>query len=223
MLRCLHSLDVLSSFLWLGFDTLHQATPLQLCPPYLSLALTSTCWSSPLCGCPPSSSWLWHFTSLPLLEIDPSHSAWALILLTGLPSECVSFSSSLVCDNLLQVNTVWMLSLLFVDYSTPAPTPNPCIDPSSPYWGSEFRCWITPILLQGYPPQILRLSYTHAGLPLHMDALLISLRLCCPCWITLTCWCPQLAWPVTSHWADLLCTSWCHSDSDSALCHGFRT
>lgn len=167
MLRCLHSLDVLSSFLWLGFDTLHQATPLQLCPPYLSLALTSTCWSSPLCGCPPSSSWLWHFTSLPLLEIDPSHSAWALILLTGLRSECVSFSSSLVCDNLLQVNTVWMLSLLFVDYSTPAPTPNPCIDPSSPYWGSEFRCWITPILLQGYPPQILRLLHPCWATPPH--------------------------------------------------------
>lgn len=212
-----HSLDVLSSFLWWGFDTPQQATPLQLHPPYLSLALTSTCWSSPLCGCPLSHLRLLHFTSLPLLEDDPSHSAWAWVLPSGLLSDCASFSFSLGCDNLLQVKPLCGCSVYSLS-STPAPVLG--IDRSSSYWVSESWCWITSTLLEGYPPQTLRLWCTcWATPPRGCSSQLIEAVL------TLPCWCPsQLAWPLISRWAVLLCTSWSHlEDSDSALCYGFRT
>lgn len=214
--RC-NSLDALSSFLWWGFVTPHQATPLQLRPPYLFLALTSTCWSSPLCGGPLPHLRLLHFTCLPLLEDDPSHSAWAWVLPSGLLSDCASFSFSLGCDNLLQVKPLCGCSLHSLS-STPAPIPG--IDRSSSYWDSESWCWITSTPLEGYPPQILRLWYTcWAAPPCGCSSHLIEAVL------TLPCWCPsQLAWPLISHWAVLLCTSWSHlEDSDSALCYGFRT
>ena len=117
-----NSLFALSSFLWWGFDTPHQATPLQLRPLYLFLALTSTCWSSPLCGGPLPHLRLLHFTCLPLLEDDPSHSAWAWVLPSGLLSDCASFSFSLGCDNLLQVKPLCGCSLHSLS-STPAPNP----------------------------------------------------------------------------------------------------
>lgn len=195
-----HSLDVCSSFLWWGFDTPHQATPLQFHPPYLSLALTSTCWSSPLCEGPLPHLRLLHFTSLCLLEDDPSHSAWAWVLPSGLLSDCASFSFSLGCDDLLEVKPLCGCSLHPVS-STAAPVPG--IDHSSPYWDSESWCWITSTPLEGYPPQTLRLWYTcWATPPRGCSSHLIEAVL------TLPCWCPsQLAWPLITRWAVLLCTS----------------
>ena len=132
------------------------------------------------------------------LTVHPSHSPWVVI---------IYFRLSLCVDALFTLCPLHQHQI-------------PGIDGSSSYWDSESWCWITSTPLEGYPPQILGLWYTcWAAPPCGCSSHLFEAVL------TLPCWCPsQLAWPLISHCAVLLCTSWSHlEDSDSALCYGFRT
>lgn len=167
----------ISRFICLGFDT---HTRLPFCSYVLILLwLWPPHWSSPKCWNLPRSPSGSGTTSLPLLENNPFHFAWALILWIYV------FLIFLGPDNLLEINCLCVFSSLFVGSSMIAPTLNLCIDPSYPH-----HTWALNLYAGSFLPPYKNTHlqclgfYIHVRQLFHMDTPLISLRLWHPCWAT---------------------------------------